>query len=254
MAELAALPLAHQPGERITYSHATDVLGIAVSRIEGKPLHEVLAERIFAPLGMVDTGFAVSPTAPAAATMYELVDDRAAQRRDGSGADHRPAVLHRRRRAVVDGRRLSAVRPDAAGRRNSRRGAGAVRGVRRLMRTDRLTDEQKRHHFLGAPFWIGRGFGLNLSVVTDPGEVAAVFRARRSGHVRLAGRLRHLVAGRPVDRPDPAVPDPEPSRSDRGRRGGRRQHLAGQTADRHNRNSSAGPTRRLTSNGSSLSP
>ncbi|PRC50279.1 hypothetical protein C6A85_70295, partial [Mycobacterium sp. ITM-2017-0098] len=25
-----------------------------------------------------------------------------------------------------------------------------------LMRTDRLTDEQKRHDFLGAPFWIGR--------------------------------------------------------------------------------------------------
>ncbi|PQM47406.1 hypothetical protein C1Y40_02419 [Mycobacterium talmoniae] len=36
------------------------------------------------------------------------------------------------------------------------------------MRTDRLTAEQKRHPFLGAPFWVGRGFGLNLSVVTDP--------------------------------------------------------------------------------------
>ncbi|MEQ0574965.1 hypothetical protein ABLN97_11505 [Mycobacterium tuberculosis] len=33
-----------------------------------------------------------------------------------------------------------------------------------------LTDEQKRHSFLGAPFWVGRGFGLNLSVVTDPAK------------------------------------------------------------------------------------
>src|SRR6478609_10982065 len=46
LAELAALPLAHQPGERTTYSHSTDVLGIALSRIEGKPLAEVLANRI----------------------------------------------------------------------------------------------------------------------------------------------------------------------------------------------------------------
>jgi CubicO group peptidase (beta-lactamase class C family) len=52
---------------------------------------------------------------------------------------------------------------------------GTLDGVRvlseesvRAMRTDRLTDAQKRYDFLGAPFWIGRGFGLNLSVVTDP--------------------------------------------------------------------------------------
>ena len=30
----------------MTYSHATDVLGILLSRIEGKEFHKVLAERI----------------------------------------------------------------------------------------------------------------------------------------------------------------------------------------------------------------
>src|SRR5690606_10773886 len=56
-------------------------------------------------------------------------------------------------------------------------GGGAVDGVRvlseesaRAMRTDRLTAEQKQHPFLGMPFWLGRGFGLNLSVVTDPAQ------------------------------------------------------------------------------------
>jgi len=56
-------------------------------------------------------------------------------------------------------------------------GYGEVDGVRvlseasvRAMRTDRLTDEQKQHPFLGMPFWRGRGFGLNLSVVTDPAQ------------------------------------------------------------------------------------
>jgi CubicO group peptidase (beta-lactamase class C family) len=45
----------------------------------------------------------------------------------------------------------------------------------RAMRTDRLTDTQKRHPFLGAPFWVGRGFGLNLSVVTDPAKSQPLF-------------------------------------------------------------------------------
>ena len=40
---------------------------------------------------------------------------------------------------------------------------------------DRLTAEQKQHNFLGAPFWVGRGFGLNLSVVTDPAKSAPLF-------------------------------------------------------------------------------
>jgi CubicO group peptidase (beta-lactamase class C family) len=43
------------------------------------------------------------------------------------------------------------------------------------MRSDLLTEDQKRHPFLGMPFWIGRGFGLNLSVVTDPTKSARLF-------------------------------------------------------------------------------
>ena len=57
IAELAKIPLEFAPGTGWNYSVATDVLGIVVSRIVGKPLGEVLAERIFAPLGMPDTGF-----------------------------------------------------------------------------------------------------------------------------------------------------------------------------------------------------
>ena len=102
-----------------------------------------------------------------------------------------------------------------------------------LMRTDRLTDEQKRDPFLGMPFWIGRGFGLGLSVVTDPEQITAAVRPRRAGHVRLAGRIRHLVAGRPVGEPDPDLSDSEPSRFGRRRRArGSGQYVVGQTAER----------------------
>ncbi len=85
LAEVAGLPLVHQPGERLTYSHATEVLGIALSRIEGKPLHTVLDERILAPLGMGDTGFFISPDKrDRAATMYRL-DAHEGLRHDAMG-------------------------------------------------------------------------------------------------------------------------------------------------------------------------
>lgn len=56
---LAKIPLQFDPGAHWNYSMATDVLGAVIERIEGKPFGEVLHERIFAPLGMVDTGFKV---------------------------------------------------------------------------------------------------------------------------------------------------------------------------------------------------
>ena len=62
IAELAKIPLEFAPGTGWNYSVATDVLGIVVSRIEGKPLGQVLDERIFAPLGMRDTGFHLPET------------------------------------------------------------------------------------------------------------------------------------------------------------------------------------------------
>ncbi|MES3001121.1 MAG: serine hydrolase domain-containing protein [Pseudomonadota bacterium] len=56
---LAALPLAHQPGSCWQYSRATDVLGAVVEVVDGKTLGESLRQRIFEPLGMKDTAFAV---------------------------------------------------------------------------------------------------------------------------------------------------------------------------------------------------
>ncbi|HQS96113.1 MAG: serine hydrolase [Novosphingobium sp. 17-62-19] len=54
---LAKLPLEFAPGEAWNYSVGTDVLGVIVARLSGMSLGEFFATRIFAPLGMVDTGF-----------------------------------------------------------------------------------------------------------------------------------------------------------------------------------------------------
>ena len=180
LAELARLPLAHQPGERLTYSHSTDVLGIALSRIEGKPLSQVLAERIFEPLGMTDTGFAVGVAGRRrAATMYklEMAGDTPVLRHDVMG----PAPINDPP-FCTGGAGLWSTVDDYLRFARMLLAGGALDGARvlseesvRLMRTDRLTDEQKRQPFLGAPFWVGRGFGLNLSVVTDPAKSRQLF-------------------------------------------------------------------------------
>ena len=57
--ELAKVPLEFSPGEAWNYSVSTDVVGYLVQKIAGKPLGQVLQERIFDPLKMTDTGFAV---------------------------------------------------------------------------------------------------------------------------------------------------------------------------------------------------
>lgn len=56
---LGTLPLEFSPGEAWNYSVATDVVGWLVQVISGQPFEEFLAQRIFRPLGMVDTGFHV---------------------------------------------------------------------------------------------------------------------------------------------------------------------------------------------------
>lgn len=177
LAELAKLPLVHQPGDRVTYSHSIDLLGVIAARIEDKPFHEVLDERILGPVGMTDTGFFVTPQARRrAATMYRL-DEHSRLQHGVMGPPHLtpPSFCNA-------GGGLWSSADDYLRFVRMLLGGGTVDGVRvlseesvRLMRTDRLTDEQKRHNFLGAPYWVGRGFGLNLSVVTDPAKSTPLF-------------------------------------------------------------------------------
>ena len=56
---LAASPLDSQPGTWLRYGPATEVLGRLVEVVSGRTLPEFFAERIFQPLGMVDTFFTV---------------------------------------------------------------------------------------------------------------------------------------------------------------------------------------------------
>ncbi|MFD4649100.1 serine hydrolase domain-containing protein [Streptomyces sp. NPDC058441] len=59
MAHLARIPLLNQPGEAWLYNTCSDIQGVLISRVSGTALPDFLAERVFEPLGMTDTGFEV---------------------------------------------------------------------------------------------------------------------------------------------------------------------------------------------------
>ncbi|MFC3739735.1 serine hydrolase domain-containing protein [Paractinoplanes deccanensis] len=68
-----SLPLITQPGSRWHYNAGTLILGVLLARAAGKPLGDLLRERVFEPLGMTSTGFS-SPRAAELPTQYENGD------------------------------------------------------------------------------------------------------------------------------------------------------------------------------------
>ena len=59
LARLADIPLLYHPGEAFLYDTSADLQGVLIARVTGRPLPDVFAERLFVPLGMVDTAFMV---------------------------------------------------------------------------------------------------------------------------------------------------------------------------------------------------
>jgi CubicO group peptidase (beta-lactamase class C family) len=209
VARLAGLPLIEQPGAQFCYGHSTDLLGFLIARIEGAPLGEVLARRIFRPLGMADTGFIVP---------REKRARRAAMH--GFDAEGRLAKL-----ATVPGGAALAERPDdmtyeggGAGlwstvddyARFARLfvGGGAVDGVRllapetiALMSKNRLSEAQRAAaKTLGMPvFTAGNGFGLGVAVTIDPAKASVIRGKGGVGTVNWPGAYGGWWQADPTD-------------------------------------------------------
>jgi CubicO group peptidase (beta-lactamase class C family) len=77
MRRYGALPLVYQPGERWLYNVGSEMLGVLIARVSKMSLGDFLAERIFEPLGMKDTGFYV-PQSKLARFATTYVFDRTA--------------------------------------------------------------------------------------------------------------------------------------------------------------------------------
>jgi len=59
--KIGQAPLVHQPGTMWEYGLSMDVLARLVEVVSGQPYDKFLEQRIFKPLGMVDTGYTVPP-------------------------------------------------------------------------------------------------------------------------------------------------------------------------------------------------
>ncbi|MFE7264887.1 serine hydrolase domain-containing protein [Streptomyces sp. NPDC057592] len=198
MAALSRIPLLHQPGEEWLYNTCSDILGVLIARVSDRPLPEFLAERLFAPLGMTDTGFAV-PTAKADRfTCFYRADPeggglRLADAPDGQWSSL-PAFASGAGGLVstVDdwyafARMLLAGGAGGAGGRAGGRRVLSEESVR-LMTTDHLTRAQRERSTL---FLEGQGWGYGGSVdveAVDPWNVPG-----RYGWMGGTGTAGHLT-------------------------------------------------------------
>jgi len=176
MRRYGSLPLLHQPGERWLYNSGSDILGVLIQRVTGQTLGVFLAERIFAPLGMKDTGFSVP----------EAKHDRLTTAYRGDPASGKLTVFDEAkggrfaRPPIFEGGAggLVSTADDylAFARMMLNRGKhGSLRILSRpsveLMTTDQITPEQKAASPFVPGFWDGRGWGLGLSVITGRTEL-----------------------------------------------------------------------------------
>lgn len=167
---LGGLPLSYQPGDRMHYSHATDVLGFLVARIDGTSVGEALKTRIFGPLGMNDTAFWQPPEKRTRmARLYEATGDGGPLKDVSFPDTDTPPAFE------GGGGGLISTADDYLKFARAMLGGGAVDGVRLLkpetvavMTANRLTEAQRQLPFIGMPFWFSQGFGLGVSMVMDP--------------------------------------------------------------------------------------
>jgi CubicO group peptidase (beta-lactamase class C family) len=174
LAALGTLPLSYQPGERFHYSHATDVLGFLVGRIAGTSYRDFIMQRILKPLGMDDTDFWCPPEKRDRMAKLYRINPKTDAMEDVS-LPHLPGPPE----FCAGGGGLISTADDYLRFARMMLNGGELDGTRylkpetvALMRQNRLSDAQRQVPFMGIPFWLGQGFGLGVSVITDPEKQA----------------------------------------------------------------------------------
>jgi CubicO group peptidase (beta-lactamase class C family) len=196
--ELAKLPLLEQPGAAWHYSHSTDVIGRIIEVISGQTLGAFLRERLFAPLGMSDTGFF------AAADKHERLAEAFANDPDTGAAVELINVRAAPRLEMGGGGLVSTM--DGYARfllmlyRGGTLGAARILGRKTIafMTADHLgPDVRIGTRFLLAP---GHGFGLGFAVRRDagmaptPGTVGEYFWGGIAGTAFWIAPQEELIA------------------------------------------------------------
>jgi len=203
---LASMPLIDQPGAQFHYGVSSDLLGFLIARLEGAPFGEVLARRIFAPLGMRDTGFIVPreqrrrraslcgfdgdgrlttlSSTPGGHALDERPDDMTFESGGQGLWSTLDDYLAFARMLIGDG--LQLLQPKTLA----------------LMTSNQLTPEQRANaRMFGRPiFAAGHGYGMGVAVVMEP-ETADTLRCRGgAGTIGWPGAYGGWWQADPTDR------------------------------------------------------
>ena len=183
--KIATIPLLYQPGTKWSYSAAVDIQGYIIEKLSGQRLGDFMAERIFKPLGMKDTGFYVPPANgarlsgvyvnnPANGKLIEitpamspLVQDFTKQPPMDSGGGGSVSTVDDYARfcqMILNGGQLNGVRILAP-------------ATVALMQANHLADGVTADPSSAGGVVIGDkglGFGLDFAVVTDPARLGSL--------------------------------------------------------------------------------
>jgi CubicO group peptidase (beta-lactamase class C family) len=172
LAKIASLPLNHQPGTAWNYGFSTDIIGSLVEKISGKKLGEYMQDTIFTPLGMEDTGFYVP-----ADKVHRLTQIYTANRKTGQTIvmENEPLGDYKSDPKIHSGGGgLVSTIQDYFTFAQMMLNGGEINGVRILGRktVEYMTSNHMPKNMIPySPDAQGEGFGLAMSVTTDPDMV-----------------------------------------------------------------------------------
>jgi len=169
MAKLPTFPLLYQPGERWVYSVSHDVQAALVEHLSGMKFDEFVRTRIFQPLGMQDSMFAIPANKRARLpALYSQARDGKLEKAPGPAADGYGNT-------VFGGLSISTTAGDYARFAQMLLNKGELNGVRllspktvELMATNHLPEAAMKAGGLSIGTSSGTGYGLGVSVLLDP--------------------------------------------------------------------------------------
>ena len=170
IARMGALPNDAHPGERYVYGYNTDILGAVIEVASGQPLDEFLYERIFEPLGMMDTHFYLPESKlDRLATVYSSLEEGGIERAPNPGhMVGQGAYVEGPRKSFSGGAGLLSTSMDYARFLQMMLNGGIFNGNRILSR--KSVELMTVNHLEDVPFNDGVGFGLGFSVLEDLGD------------------------------------------------------------------------------------
>lgn len=167
---LGEVPLLYHPGERWLYGFGHDVQAHLVEHFSGMPLDRYLQQRLFGPLEMTDTGYAVGRDKPErVARLHDVAETPPAN----IAIDMRPSTYDRFATRPLGTLGLWSTAMDYARFAQMLLDKGELDGTRIL--GDKTVELMTRNHLpaeIGSLAQYGNapgvGYGLGVSVVLDP--------------------------------------------------------------------------------------